>query len=245
MKKIFETKDYDKFELHEFNRSVSNLDRLLELMKKYGWIDAHPMHVIENGNTKLKIKDGHHRFEAARLLGIPVKYVICKDDVSIHELDQATRHWSMMNYLESFSRIGNTNYLKLYDFYKKFRIPLNVSVTLMGGKSANESGFHSVAFKQGKFKVINPTHAYTLGDLVMYLDSLGVSFCRNSRFIVALSKVMHVDGISIDELKYKIENHVYMMQKQPDVNGYIVMLEKVYNRQRSKNSKLAIAINAV
>lgn len=243
MKKIIETKNYDMFELHEFNRSIHSIERLKESMKTHGWIDAYPMHVFKNGNGKLKIKAGHHRFEAARSLEIPVKYVICEDDSTIHELERSNVNWSMRDYLESYARIGNSNYLKLNDYFKRFKIPLNVSVTLMGGKSANESGFHSINFKDGKFKVANPTHAYELGEIVLFLDELGVTFCRNSRFVIALSKVMHVDGISVDELKYKMEHHVYMMTKQPDLVSYVNMLEKVYNRQRGK--KLAIAINAL
>ena len=243
MKKIIETKNYSKFELHEFNRSIHSIERLQESMKTHGWIDAYPMHVVENGNDKLKIKSGHHRFEAARSLKIPVKYVICEDDSTIHELERSTSNWSMRDYLESYARIGNPHYLKLNEYFRKFRLPLNVSVTLMGGKSANESGFHSIAFKDGKFKVGNPTHAYELGELVLFLDEIGVGFCRNSRFIIALSKVMNVDGILLDELKHKMEHHIYMMTKQPDMAGYVNMLEKVYNRQRGK--KLAIAINAL
>lgn len=243
MKKIIETKNYDKFELHEFNRSIHNIERLQESMKIHGWIDAYPMHVVENGSGKLKIKAGHHRFESARSLNIPVKYVICADDSTIHEMERATSGWTMRDYLESYARIGNPHYLKLSEYHRKFRIPLNVSVTLMGGKAANESGFHSVNFKDGKFKISNHTHAYKLGEIVLFLDELGVEFCRNSRFIVALSKVMHVDGLSIDELKKKMEHHVYMMTKQPDVAGYVAMLEKVYNRQRGR--KLAIAVNAL
>jgi hypothetical protein len=243
MKKIIETKDYDKFELHEFNRSIHSIERLQESMKIHGWIDAYPMHVVENGKATLKIKSGHHRFEAARSLKIPVKYVVCNDESTIHELERSTSRWSMRDYLESYSSIGNPNYIKLSEYYRKFRIPLNVSVTLIGGKAANESGFHSINFKDGKFKTGNPQHANLVGEIVLFLSEVGVDFCRNSRFIVALSKVLHVDGLSIDELKMKMEHHVYMMKRQPDVEGYVLMLEKVYNRQRSK--KLAIAINAM
>ena len=243
MKKIIETKNYSEFELHEFNRSIHSIERLQESMKTHGWIDAYPMHVVENGNAKLKIKSGHHRFEAARSLKIPVKYVICEDDSTIHELERSTSNWSMRDYLESYARIGNPHYLKLNEYFRKFRIPLNVSIAIITGLSYTEGGSITSTFKDGKFKIGNPKHAYDVGELVLSLDELGVEFCRNSRFVLALSKVLNVDGIVIGELKYKMEHHVYMITKQPDVVGYVNMLEKVYNRQRGK--KLAIAINAL
>lgn len=244
MKKIIETKNYDKFELHEFNRSIHSIERLQESMKTHGWIDAYPMHVVENGNSKLKIKSGHHRFEAARSLKIPVKYIVCEDDSTIHELERTTTSWSMKDYLESFCRIGVPSYLKLNEFYRKYQIPLRTSITLMmSGKAVEVGGYQTDIFKSGKFDVGNPSHAYTIGEIVIRLDDLGIDFCRNSRFVIALSNVLHVDGVSSDELLKKITNHIYAMSRQPDVEGYVNMLEKVYNRQRGK--KLAIAINAL
>ena len=242
MAKIVETKNYDLFELHPFNRTVKKIDRLAQSMEIHGWLDAYPMHCVRNGNGKLKIKAGHHRFDAARSINLPVKYVICDDKSTIHELERSTTHWSMRDYLESFGKLGDMNYLKLQEYSRKYRIPLNVSLTLLSGNAANFSGWHSDKFKQGDFKVGNPSHAESVGEMVLFCDELGVEFCRNSRFVTALSKVMLVDGIDHDELKKKIKNHIYLVKKQPDVVGYIRMLEEVYNRQRG--NKLAIAIQA-
>ena len=241
MKKIIETSNYDKFELHEFNRSIHSIKRLQESMNIHGWIDAYPMHVIENGNSKLKIKSGHHRFEAARSLKIPVKYVICDDDSTIHELERSTSNWSMRDYLESYSRVGNPHYLKLSEYYRKYGIPLNVSIPLI--QKDGRWSYYCEAFKNGEFKIGNTTHAERVGQTVIYCDELGIDFSRNSRFVWALSKVMHVDGLEVEELKKKIKSHIYMMTKQADIAGYVQMLEKVYNRQRGQ--KLAIAINAL
>lgn len=246
MDKVYETKDYSKFELHEFNRSLKGIDRLIGSMRNHGWLSAYPMHVVRNGNNKLKIKAGHHRFEAARALGISVKYVICDDDSTIHELERSTIGWTTRDYLESYARIGNPNYCKLSEFYNKYKIPVSVSASLLGGTTANFGcGTITNRLKSGDFKVSNPTHAYDVGEMVLFLDDIGVEFCRNSRFIVALSKVMLVDGVNQYELKNKMNNHIYMMKKQPDVNSYITMLESIYNRQRAPSKKLPIAINAL
>lgn len=245
--KIYETKDYDKFELHEFNRDPKHRTKkfraLVESMRQHGWIDAYPMHCVRNGSNKLKIKAGHNRFDAAVMLGIPVKYVICEDQASLNQLENSYNQWGVYDHLCGYARQGLSDYRKLKEYFLKYHIPLSVSMTLLGGKSATESGWHSEKFKDGLFKVGNPTHANNVGEMVIFCEELGIKFCRNSRFVMALSRVMLVDGLDIEELRKKIKSHIYFVEKQPDMAGYIRMLEKVYNRQRG--TKLAISINAL
>lgn len=245
MNKIIETKDYTKFELHPFNRNpkhnTKKFRNLVASMKQYGWIDAYPMHVVENGNGKYKIKAGHNRFDAAQLLGIPVKYVICTDTASLTVFENSHNAWNMEDFMCGFTNQGNSNYSKVNAFKRKYGIPLQVTIALIRGY-ADTGGNLTAQFKAGDFRIGNPTHAENVGEMVLFCDELGIEFCRNSRFVLALSKVMLVDGIDHDELKKKIKNHIYLVKKQPDVVGYIRMLEEVYNRQRG--NKLAIAIQA-
>lgn len=77
--KIFETSNTKLFELWGANRDVEKIKKLMESMKKHGWINSRPMSVVQGCNGKIIIKDGHHRFEAAQRLGIPFKYVFDTD----------------------------------------------------------------------------------------------------------------------------------------------------------------------
>ena len=87
---VMETSDYKKFELLPFNRDVARTRRLRASMLQHGWISAYPMYVVKQSNGQLGIKAGHRRFVVARDLGIPVKYVICKDTATIFELESGT-----------------------------------------------------------------------------------------------------------------------------------------------------------
>ena len=233
MDKIFETKDYKKFELLPFNRDVKGTKYLEQSMREHGWIAAYPMHVVPNGNGKLKIKSGHHRFEVARKIGIPVKYIVCEDNASIYELERGKRNWSLEDYAISFSRAGNKNYIKVLDFHKETGISYNQCVSMLGGESAG-SGNLAEDFKNGYFTLGNPTHAYTVADIVCFCDSLGIQFAKQRLFVAAISKIIWVYDVSIEELKHKIKTHPFMVTKQPNTEMYIRMLEDVYNRQRSK-----------
>jgi hypothetical protein len=100
----------------DFNRDVLRTKRLEKSMLKHGWIDACPLHVIRNGNGKFKVKQGHHRFEAAKNIGIPVKYVECDDDATIFELEASTKRWTVKDYLIAFCRTGNKEYIGIKDY---------------------------------------------------------------------------------------------------------------------------------
>lgn len=244
--RIRETRDYSKFELHEFNRDITTKGKrfkaLLDSMKKHGWLDAYPLHVVRNGNGKLKIKGGHRRFTAAQMLGISVKFVIIEGDgSSLPELESGVEPWNLKAHMKAYATQGNQNYIKLEEYIKKYGIPANTAITLL--KKDGKFGVYIDDFKSGNFVVGNPSHAEIVGEIVLYADEIGIPFCRNSRFVWAISRVINVDGVNIDELKIKMKNHAYLMSKQAEVCGYIQMFEKVYNRQRS--NKIAIAINAM
>lgn len=245
MDRIEETKNYDLFELNILNRepktNTKRFKKLLESMKKYGWIPAMPMHVTRNGDGVLRIKQGHNRFQAAKILGIGVKYVICDDDAPLTIYEGSYSPWNTKDYSDSYGNAGYTSYTKLNDYCRRFGIPRNVAIPLL--QKDGVWGQYIDTFKDGKFKIGNPTHAEMIGGLVLFCADLGIKFARNSRFVWALHKVLQVDGVELEELKKKIKNHLYVMANQADVKGYIMMLETVYNRSRGK--KLAIAINAM
>lgn len=69
--KLLSTKDYSRFELCQFNRSVAKTKNLRDSMKEHGFIPAYPIHCTLKGG-KLQIKAGHHRFEVAQELGLAV-----------------------------------------------------------------------------------------------------------------------------------------------------------------------------
>lgn len=73
--RIYVTTDYSAFVKDADNREVRLMTRkrLLDSMKKYGCMSEFPIVVTECRDTgKLIIKDGQHRFESAKRLGLPV-----------------------------------------------------------------------------------------------------------------------------------------------------------------------------
>jgi len=242
MSKVLESRNYGMFSLHSFNRDVEKIAKLEKSMRLHGWISAYPMHVIrENGH--LKIKGGHHRFEVARKLGIPVKYVVCDDKATIHELEDATTPWDWPDYLESHARTGNVNYLKIKKYQGETGIPLTCIVSMFGGYTAG-SGIYAGPFKSGAFKIKDTDHPSIVADLVAVARSAGFKGSTIRNFVIALSKVAKTAEIDLPRLKAKMKAHPYLLQKQTSVDGYLAMLEEVYNRQRADKVPLAFMANA-
>jgi len=244
MNKIIQsTTNYSRFEISDFNRDVTKISNLEVSMRRQGWIDAYPMHVMKNGSGTLKIKAGHHRFVVAKKLGIPVKFVVCDDTATIHELEKATNPWTPKDYLESFIRIGNVNYVAIKEYMEATGIPLGVSISLLSGESANSSNKVN-AFKDGRYKLGDMVHANDVKDVVLHARECGIKFASNNAFVRAISKVLRVDELSIDRLKQKISVHRAKLENKATLSEHVSELEKIYNIGSATGNRLPLAFMA-
>ena len=224
------TEDYSRFELHEFNRDIGNIKKLTNSMRTYGWIPAYPINVIRNGGGKLKIKDGHHRFEVASSLGIKINYVVCKDNISITELNNTTKLWTLNDYLASYVRAEYSAYTAVRDYILETGIPLGLSIALLAGEGAGSNN-HRERFKAGAYKLGNQKHANKIKTIVCHMKEYGVVIANSSYFVNALSRIVLVDGFSLSRFKDKISAHAGLFENKPNLQEYSVLIEFVYNRQ--------------
>lgn len=237
------THDYSLFDLHEFNRDTRQLSMLEKSMKKYGWIDAYPMHVVRSGSKKLQIKGGQQRFEVAKRLGIPVKFVMCDDGgVSIHELEKATNTWTMDDYLTSYIRQGLPEYIAVKEYVEDTGVPLCCAVSLLAGETAGSNN-KTAAFKDGRFKRGSQVHANSMKTIINHMKCKKIPFASSSLFVQALSKTLWVDEFSISRFIKKVSAHAHLFEKQPSLLSYLDEIERIYNR--GDRNKAPIAFLAV
>lgn len=243
MANIQETSNYDRFELFDFNRDVGKTTALERSMLAYGWLDPYPMHVVKNGSGKLKIKAGHHRFHVAMKLGLPCKYVIAEDQgETIQELEVATRPWTLQDYLASYCRIGNKNYLDVKNYIEVTGIPIQCAISMLGGESAISANQND-KFKAGTYKVRGAEHAYDVAEMAVSCAELGVPFARSYRFVQALSAVCRVEEFDRGVFLSRVKTHVGMMTAQVSRDAYLAVIEQVYN-YGGKKTRLPIAFLA-
>jgi hypothetical protein len=234
-KQILESNNYARFELTAFNRDAEKTKLLEKSMLKHGWIDACPLHVVRTAEGKLLIKQGHHRFNAARKLGIPIKYVECNDEATIHELEKTTKHWNLADYLTSYCRVGLPEYIKVREFCDDTGISIPPAVSMLGGHSAGSGNFQE-AFKDGTYKTKKECgHAECVKSIILHFKKHSVKFYNAALLVQAVSKIAWLEALDIAQFKSKVKLYHGIMEKRANLEQYLDMLEELYNRQsRSK-----------
>lgn len=148
---IYQTHDYEKFKIMDGNRNINkqHLERIkLNILKQYV---LSPILV----NEKFEIVDGQHRFTALKELKMPIHYFMTKG-LTIKEcqlLNSYSSNWTSMDYIKSFSNIGNQNYKRIMDFIEKYPFIQNAYtiIYLLQGKKTNVSGSILANIKTGQF----------------------------------------------------------------------------------------------
>jgi hypothetical protein len=243
---IFTTTNYDMFDLHELNRKVypnsKPFRELVDQIKKQGFRRGYPIEVFRNGSGKLKIISGHNRLMAAKKAGVPVKYVYAEKLYAPIDGEVGPGKWKSSEIFECHCNIGNPVYLEIKQFIEKTGISLHNACSMFYGNSAGSGNFmKDSSFKDGTFKIRDRGHAHLVGDVVVYLKNIGVDFASQNNMVRAISSVLQVDGFDVDRLKAKAKKFVEILEKQRNLDGYLDMLEAVYNRHVKKTEKIPLA----
>ena len=67
----------------------------------------------------------------------------------LSSLNSTGKKWNLKNYANAWAKLGNENYIKLLDFAKKEKLPLNPLIIAFDGE---KGGNGNMNFKDGKFE---------------------------------------------------------------------------------------------
>lgn len=233
------TNDYEKFELCGINRDVKKTEKLEKSMRKHGYIEGQPIHVVKNGKVKLLIKDGHHRYYVARKLNIPFYYIISRDTATVHEINEPTIVWNNEDWMTSYVRDGRNEYVTVKQYHEKTGIALGLCVSLLAGESAASQN-KLPQFKSGKYRLADDlSHAYRVAEIVECLKTNGVKIASNAKLVCAISKCLWVDRFEDEKFKKKIDKFSYLVEPQASLNDYVQLIEKIYNWKNQDKIPLA------
>lgn len=228
--KINKTQDYARFQMAIENRDVRKIGRLYKSMKEYGWLPSFPATVVPMRGGKLLLKDGQNRFEVAKQLKLPVLYV-CLDehqDFSIAKVNIAQTPWNTSDYLASFSKQGNEDYLQVKEYCERTGISVMQTVAMMAGNVASTGSNHSQIFKEGLFKVKSVTLPTTVENIVLHLRQ-HIPWSSDKGLVCAISRACCVKDFSPKVFKDKVDSNPGMLRKQATTDDYSKMLEEIYN----------------
>ena len=238
MASIQESSDYSKFTWHNVNRDTK-VKRVSASMKKHGWIDAYPAHAVRV-NGKIKIKAGHHRCEAAKALGLPIKYVLCDDAADIFELEQATIPWSVRDFVVGNARSGKSAYVEILEYHERTGINISLSIGLHCGSVSGGNVYIDLA-KRGELRIANRSLPAKVADMVAHMKRCCVQRPAERLLVSAIATIVQLDGLDVSRLKSKIKMSPDMVFKCAGMSETFRMLEDVYNRRATSSERVPLA----
>ena len=227
------SKNYNIFGYHPSQQplSTSHVSRLADSIKKNGFLPSKPVQVFSK-NGKYTIIDGHHRFEAAKILGIEFFFVeepVGNADL-IGQENSLVRKWSNMSFVNFYKDKGLKDYTEL-SYYLRFGFPLQCAASLLNGESAH-SGNAGRLIRTGKFR-IKTTNSI---DYIMEVITEAGQFApelRKQVYIEAISMLLFVPEFDRSSLIKKIMGLPRAIIKAADRKQALESLEEAYNHHRS------------
>lgn len=238
--KLLHTSNYAMFVVGSFNRDVKKTGRLMQSMKRHGFIAAYPIHCNVRDDGRLEIKAGHHRFEVAKTLGIPLYYVVTDDAATIPELERATVRWKIEDYVHSHARAGDIDANTIAAFSKETGIaPIAIAAVLAGHVASSHNVTDQI--KDGTFTV-NPEgrkRMLKIANVVKACAAAGIGFASKRSFVNALSKMSFLIEFDPTVLIHKAEHSPHLFQNCATEEMFLDMIERVHNHARSTKQPLA------
>lgn len=235
-----QTDDYALFEESAFNRDVGNLDVLRSSMRENGFLPAYPLHCVPGTVSRYAIKAGHRRFNAAKLEGKPVYYVVLDDTVSMVDLEKATKVWRNEDFIRSYFRQGSVDYAAILEWHEATGISLTQVASMLYGDCAN-SGNANKAVKSGRFVVKDEDHILKVSTVVDAIRREGFEWYKNNNFVSAVSSCCFLPEFDIAAFIQKCKVNRADLRQQGSRDQYLEMIERIFNKRRSETFSLAFA----
>lgn len=242
---VMSTKNYDRFEMHRCNRPIHKNDPVEASMRRVGFMPSSPLQCIKNGNGKLKIVRGHHRFSIAKKLSIPVKYMVDDSNTDIFELEgSSTGAWNSPDFAFARAQAGDKDIQFMLTFKEEHGFTLGSAASLVYGQSAG-SGNALRVIKTGRFKIGDMTHANKVAAITDVLRDEKIEFATSAGFVSAISSAVRIPELDYDILMHKARTRSYILSKRSTAKEYLQEIEELYNyAAKRKGKRLSVSYRA-
>lgn len=236
-KQISTSSDYDKFKFLPHNRSVAKgaVKKIADSINEIGYITSFPILV----NKEFFIIDGQHRFEACKLLKIPVHYMVASkngrgldtDKVMLNLNAKMRGQWQSSEYVKHFAHIGKSKFHKeLLEFDERFKFGTNLSMDMLLGHSAGSK--EREEFREGKdFPIWKHADA-----CAVYLEKIKAfyPYALKANFYRAVLKAFH--HLS-NHQKDKLLRGIPALPQQASSAAYLACFENIINKGLQNDDK--------
>lgn len=240
---VYVSNDYSSFETFRGNREPDHVGMIVASMIEYGAINKPIICTTDPERPNVKIiADGNNSFNARMQLGLPIYYVLLENltEREMIALNLTNRNWTKKNYVEFYAQKGYADYMifkNLMDEFPEFTCStieaiLTLSTTKDNYGDERCAKGQGLAIARGLFKCKNTQHSRELINLLMKIkraEGQRANLYRQDQFVRAMVRCFNFKPFDGDRLVKKIEMFPFMFTKQPDTQGYIEMIESLYN----------------
>jgi len=229
---VYETYNYEMFRTIEGNRDTNktHIKRLMSSMEEMYLMS--PIIV----NSKMEIIDGQHRYESAKNLELPIRYIV---DISaglraVQLLNAKNKDWTPTDYMESYIKLGNKDYILYKEFKEKYKLPHQVCQVLLNGSFGRTV---SHGFNNGEFKIQNLEYSETVAQTVTESYEYYQGSKRRS-YVYAIAKLSKKEEFNSNKYIRKLKIQQSKMYDCSNTAQYIELIESIYNYKNRKKVNL-------
>ncbi len=226
------TTDYDRFKMITSNREINekHLRSMVRNIRENNLLYLNPIVV----NEKMEVIDGQHRLEAAKVLKVPVYYIIgsvTEKDISI--LNKTSRNWQIMDYINYWTIKKKPGFCLLSKFLSEHR-NFNISACLVILSPTGSRETDNI--RNGTFDNLNYAQAELIAKAIDQLSN-HYDFVNDRSFVSAFRKVWDHEAFDFEYLERKLKDGLSRrFVKCRTINEYLDMIGEIYNTDRhSKN----------
>ena len=223
---VKETKNYSMFSTIEGNRPKNelHLKRLRKSMEEELLIS--PIIV----NEKHQVIDGQHRLQVSKELNLSVYYIVCNGYglPQVQRLNQNSKNWGGMEFINAYSDLGNQHYKYLIDFMESNNLSHGIAATLLSNQDKlNEK------IKDGHFKVNTKRRGDIIADWINILKPMFV-YAPQRNFVRALLSLYSKEEFNFSHFVGKLRLQPTSLVPCTNNDQYLTIVEDIYN-YRSRN----------
>lgn len=229
--------EYDKFMPYKMQRGLDPLHviKLRNSMVKRGFVQSKPITV----GPDYTIRDGQHRFEAAKHLGLSFFFIIEDLDVEdVRQMERLVKKWTVADYVTSYIRQGHEDYRKLYDYFAQSGLK-SWDVFLRCGVLSGQRITAREDFLAGKWALTDYKKEAIetfLSRYELFHDSFPGWNHRN--FVTALACMFNHPKYNHEQMAQRLDYQQRKLVRCPDTQTYLDLLEHIYNFNSRKDSIL-------
>ena len=231
---VYKTNDYNVFSKLNGNRTINraHYKRLKESISEESLIV--PIIV----NEKYEIIDGQNRFEAWKELELPVPFIIIAGYglAQVQRLNSNIRNWSMKDYADCYSALGNKHYKVYKEFKHEYELGDYESIALLQNQTSG-SGKNFERFRNGKFKVKNYKLACSNAEKIVKLSKYYEGYKRRS-FVFAVMQLINNKEFKLNTLLKKLKYQSTKLVDCTNKEQYLFLLQDIYNFKSSNKINL-------